>query len=66
MVAEYVAEVAVKEVIRLNMIFNVLAQKTEVPCKLYVIRCDNKSAIDFTRNKIERSHIKYRHSLSYY
>lgn len=28
-----------------------------MPCKSYIIRCDNKSAIDFTRNKIERSHI---------
>lgn len=59
MEAEYVAEVAVKEVIWLNMIFNVLAQKTEVPCKPYVIRYDNKSAIDFTRNKIERSRTKH-------
>lgn len=31
----------------------------DVPCKLHVIRCDNKSAIDFTRNKIERSRTKH-------
>lgn len=43
------------------MMFNELAQKTglDVPCKPYVIRCDNKSAINFTRNKIERSRTKH-------
>jgi len=62
MEAEYVAlEVAVKEAIWLDMIFNELAQKTslDVPRNPYIIRCDNKSTIDFTRNKIERSRIKH-------
>jgi len=38
-----------------------LAQKTSwnVPRNPYVIRCDNKSTIDFTRNKIERSRTKH-------
>lgn len=30
-----------------------------MPCKPYIIRCDNKSAIDFTRNKIDRSRTKH-------
>lgn len=62
MEAEYVAlEVAVKEVMWLNMIFDELAHKTNlnVPSKPYIIRCDNKSAIDFTKNKIERSRTKH-------
>jgi len=62
MEAEYVAlEIAVKEAIWLDMIFNELAQKTSwnVPRNPYVIRCDNKSTIDFTRNKIERSRTKH-------
>jgi len=62
MEAEYVAlEVAVKETIWMDMIFNELAQKTNLnmPCRPFIIRCDNKSAIDFTRNKIERSRTKH-------
>jgi len=62
MKAKYIAlEVAVKEAIWLNMMFKELARKTDlkVPCKPYIIRCDNKSAIAFTRNKIERSRTKH-------
>lgn len=62
MEAEYVAlEVAVKEAIWLSMMFDELAKKTsfDVPSNPYLIRCDNKSAIDFTRNKIERSRTKH-------
>lgn len=62
METEYVAlEIAVKEVIWLDMMFNELSLivDLDIPCKSYVIRCDNKSAIDFTRNKIERSRTKH-------
>lgn len=39
------------------MIFAMFKQKTnlDIPSKLYVIRCDNKSTIDFTRSKIENT-----------
>jgi len=55
MEAEYIAlEVTVKEIIWINTLFEELTQKTSltVPCKPYIIRYDNKSVIDFTKNKI--------------
>lgn len=58
MEAEYVAlENAVKESVSLEMMFDELKVliEVEIPRLPYIIRCDNKSAIDFSVNKIERS-----------
>lgn len=62
MEAEYVALAnAVKEIMSMNMMFDELrnVSKVDAPCKPYVIRCDNKSAIDFTLNRVERSKSKH-------
>jgi len=62
MEAEYVAlENAVKEAIWINMMYKELIQSfnINIPCEPYIIRCDNKSAIDFTINRIERSKSKH-------
>lgn len=62
MEAEYVALAnAVKEIISMDMMFNELRKMRDIdtPCKPYIIRCDNKSAIDFTLNRVERSKSKH-------
>lgn len=60
MEAEYVAN-AVKEIISMDMMFNELRSSLsiDVPCKPYVVRCDNKSAIDFTLIRVEKSRSKH-------
>lgn len=62
MEAEYVALAgAVKEIMYLEMMFDELKNVTDiiVPCKPYVVRCDNMSTIEFTKNRIERSRTKH-------
>jgi len=62
MEAEYVALAnAVKEIISMNAMFQELRNSLsiDIPCKPYVIRCDNRSAIDFTLNRVERSKTKH-------
>ena len=48
----------VKKAMWLNMMFIELAQKG-LECLTNHMSLDNKSAIDFSRNKIERSHTKH-------
>lgn len=58
MEAEYVALAnAVKEIMSMNMLFQELQvmSNIRVPCKPYIIWCNNKSAIDSTINGIEIS-----------
>lgn len=62
MEAEYVALAnAVKEIISLETMFSEIRESTNIngPCKPHVIRCDNRSAIDFTTNRVERSRSKH-------
>ncbi|XP_053989674.1 uncharacterized protein LOC128882130 [Hylaeus volcanicus] len=62
MEAEYVAlENVLKEVMWMNMLFKELQNllNIDVPREPYMIRCDNKSAIDFTLNRVERSKSKH-------
>lgn len=62
MEAEYVALAnAVKEIISMDMMFDELQNLSSVNVrrKPYVIRCDNRSAIDFTSNRVERSRSKH-------
>lgn len=62
MEAEYVALAnAVKEIMSMDMMFGELRDllSIEVPNKPYIVRCDNKSAIDFTMNRVERSRSKH-------
>ncbi|XP_046145466.1 secreted RxLR effector protein 161-like [Osmia bicornis bicornis] len=62
MESEYIAlENAVKEAMWMKMLFKEIQSllNIDVPREPYMIRCDNKSDIDFTPNRVERSKSKH-------